>query len=79
MAQLYSIDVNPAQEAPLDLQEQPIILPKAVVIARVVRIPKWKAFPMPINVKDAHAVNGVLVLVLRKNPPASIVELANMD
>ena len=79
MAQLYSIDVNPAQEAPLDLQQQPIILPKAVVIARVVRIPKWKAFPMPINVKDAHAVNGVLVLVLRKNPPASIVELANMD
>jgi hypothetical protein len=78
-AQLYSIDVNPAQEAPLDLQQQPIISPKGVVIARVVRIPKWKAFAMPINVKDAHAVNGVLVLVLRKNPPSSIVELANMD
>ena len=79
MAQLYSIDVNPAQEAPLDLQQQPIISPKGVVIARVARIPKWKAFPMPVNVKDAHAVNGVLVLVLRKNPPASIVERANMD
>jgi hypothetical protein len=79
MAQLYSIDVNPAQEAPLDLQQQPIISPKGVVIARVARIPKWKAFPMPVNVKDAHAVNGVLVLVSRKNPPASIVELANMD
>ena len=79
MAQLYSIDVNPAQEAPMDLQQQPIILPKGVVIARVARIPKWKAFPMPINVKDAHAVNGVLVLVLRKNPPASIAERANSD
>ena len=79
MAQLYSIDVNPAQEAPLDLQPQPIILLKGVVIARVVRIPKWKVFPMPINVKDAHLVNGVLVLVLRKNPPASIVERANSD
>jgi hypothetical protein len=45
----------------------------------VARIPKWKAFPMLINVKDAHAVNGELVLVLRKNPPASIVERANMD
>ena len=34
---------------------------------------------MPVNVKDAHAVNGVLVLVSRKNPPASIVALVNMD
>ena len=79
MAQLYLIDANPAQEAPLDLQQQPIISPKGVVIARVVRIPKWQAFPMPINVKDAHLVNGVLVLVLRKNPPASIAERANLD
>tara|TARA_B110000211_G_C13795684_1_gene428252 strand:+ start:222 stop:587 length:366 start_codon:yes stop_codon:yes gene_type:complete len=79
MAQLYSIDVNPAQEAPLDLQQQPIISPKGVVIARVARIPKWKAFPMPVNVKDAHAVNGVLVLVSRKNPPVSIVVLASTD
>jgi len=32
-----------------------------------------------VNVKDAHAVNGVLVLVSRKNPPVSIVVLASTD
>jgi len=77
METLRLINVNPAQEAPMDLQPRPIILPKGVVIARVVDIPKWKA--MPVNVKDVRAVNGVLVLVPRKNPPASIVKRANTD
>ena len=73
------MNVSPVKEARMDVQQQPIILPKGVVIAQVARIPNWKAFPTPVNVKGAHAVNGVLVLVSRKNPPVSIVVLVNTD
>ena len=73
------MNVSPVKEVRMGLQQQPVLLPRDVVIARVARIPKWKAFPMPVNVKDARAVNGVLVLVPRKNPPASIVVLENTD
>ena len=60
---LRLMNASPVQEVRMVLQQQPVLLPWDVVIARVARIPKWKAFPMPVNVKDAHAVNGVLVLV----------------
>jgi hypothetical protein len=76
---LRLMNVSPVKEARMDVQQQPIILPKGVVIAQVARIPNWKAFPTPVNVKGAHAVNGVLVLVSRKNPPVSIVVLASTD
>ena len=79
METLRLMNVSPVKEVRMGVQQQPVLIPKDVVIARVARIPKWKAFPMPVNVKDAHAVNGVLVLVSRKNPPVSIVERANMD
>jgi hypothetical protein len=79
METLRLMNVSPVKEVRMGVQQQPVPLPRDVVIARVARIPKWKAFPMPITVKDAHAVNGVMVLVPRKNPPASIVERANMD
>ena len=79
METLRLMYVSPVKEVRMGVQQQPVLLPKDVVIARVARIPKWKAFPMPVNAKDAHAVNGVLVLVSRKNPPVSIVVLASTD
>jgi hypothetical protein len=79
METLRLMNVSPVKEVRMGVQQQPVLLPKDVVIARVARIPKWKAFPMPVNVKDAHPVNGVLVLVSRKNPPVSIVVLASTD
>jgi hypothetical protein len=79
METLRLMNVSPVKEVRMGVQQQPVLLPKDVVIARVARIPNWKAFPMPVNVKDAHAVNGVLVLVSRKNPPVSIVVLASTD
>ena len=79
METLRLMYVSPVKEVRMGVQQQPVLLPKDVTIARVARIPKWKASPMPVNVKDAHAVNGVLVLVSRKNPPVSIVVLASTD
>jgi hypothetical protein len=79
METLRLMNVSPVKEVRMGVQQQPVLLPKDVVIARVARIPKWTAFPMPVNVKDAHAVNGVLVLVSQKNPPVSIVVLASTD
>jgi hypothetical protein len=79
METLRLMYVSPVKEVRMGVQQQPVLLPKDVVIARVARIPKWTAFSMPVNVKDAHAVNGVLVLVSRKNPPVSIVVLASTD
>ena len=79
METLRLMYVSPVKEVRMGVQQQPVLLPKDVVIARVARIPNWKASPMPVNVKDAHPVNGVLVLVSRKNRCVSVVALESMD
>ena len=39
---LRLMNVSPVQEVRMVLQQQPVLLPWDVVIARVARIPKWK-------------------------------------